>query len=158
MLSDTHLSGSSPELPARFIEELRGAAMVIHAGDIVDPSVLEKIKTFCPKVLAVYGNMDFQETRKLLPEREIIKIGKYKIGLMHGYGAPDSLAEKVADAFKNDAVDVIIFGHSHTALKEMRKGILLFNPGSLTDRVFTDHNSFGILEINDTIRARIVRI
>jgi putative phosphoesterase len=62
------------------------------------------------------------------------------------------------EAFKNDGVDIVIFGHSHQPFNQMVKGILFFNPGSPTDEIFAPYKSFGIIEINDTIEARIVKI
>jgi len=64
----------------------------------------------------------------------------------------------LTEAFKNDKVDLIIFGHSHCGLNEKKGGILFFNPGSATDKVFAPYNSYGIIEINDKIKATIIRI
>ena len=60
--------------------------------------------------------------------------------------------------FKKDKVDIIIFGHSHTPENKKIDGILFFNPGSLTDKDFAPYNSYGILELNDEIEAKIIRI
>jgi hypothetical protein len=102
--------------------------------------------------------MDPYEVRKRLPEKEIIKIANFKIGLMHGYGRPDNLIELLAKAFRGENVDIIIFGHSHSSLNEKRGGILYFNPGSATDKVFSAYNSYGIIEINDKIEAKIIKL
>jgi len=62
------------------------------------------------------------------------------------------------ESFKNDRVDLVIFGHSHKAFNEKRGDILYFNPGSPTDQIFSPFNSYGIIEINDKIEARIIKI
>lgn len=158
VLSDTHLSGKNNELPAGLLEQLKSADMLIHAGDIVECAFLEKLKTLCPQVVAVYGNMDTAQTKKLLAEKEIICVNKFKVGIAHGAGAPDKLIDFLTDAFKNDRVDLIVFGHSHKPFNKKIAGILFFNPGSPTDTVFAPYNSYGIIEITDSISAKIVRI
>ncbi|MDD2751537.1 MAG: metallophosphoesterase [Candidatus Omnitrophica bacterium] len=158
VISDTHIPDRAIDLPEEIIPQIKGADMVIHAGDLVSLKVWDKLKKLCPNVHAVYGNMDPFEVRKVLSEKEVISVGKYKIGLMHGIGAPVGLVEVMAKSFKDDNVDIIIFGHSHAPFNEKKGRILFFNPGSLTDKVFSPYNSYGILEINDKIEARIEKI
>lgn len=158
VISDTHIPIQAQVLPRQVLECFKKADMVIHAGDLVELNVLKELETVCPNVLAVWGNMDSYEAKEKLPEKKIIEIGKYKIGVIHGYGHPNKLIEIVEDKFKNDSVDVIIFGHSHVPLNEKKEGILYFNPGSLTDKIFSPYNSYGIIEINDQIEAKIIRI
>ena len=55
-------------------------------------------------------------------------------------------------------MDAIVFGHSHSPINEVHDGILFFNPGTPTDKVFATFNSFGILEVNDKIKGRILRL
>jgi len=57
-----------------------------------------------------------------------------------------------------EGVDVIVFGHSHKPFNQIINGILMFNPGSPTDKIFTNTNSFGILELNKKIRAEHIEI
>jgi putative phosphoesterase len=102
--------------------------------------------------------MDPVHLKSKLPQKEIIKVGKFKIGVMHGWGNPAKLIEILNEDFKNDGVDMIIFGHSHYALNEKIGNIIFFNPGSPTDKNFAPFNSYGIIEINDSIEAKIVRL
>ena len=55
-------------------------------------------------------------------------------------------------------MDVIVFGHSHSPVNELRDGILFFNPGSPTDKIFAKYNSYGILTINKEIKGEIIRL
>lgn len=158
VIADTHIPDRAKEIPKQILEAFKNVDMVIHAGDLVDLSVLEKLKTICPNIKAVYGNMDPHEVKKNLPEKEIIQVGNYKIGLMHGYGAAHNLIDLMSEAFKNDHVDIIIFGHSHAGSSEKKGDVLYFNPGSPTDKIFSPYNSYGIIEINAKIEARIIRI
>jgi putative phosphoesterase len=102
--------------------------------------------------------MDPEAIKNILPEKEIFNIGKFKFGLAHGIGAPANLIDLLSETFKDDKVDVVIFGHSHSPCNENKNGILFFNPGSPTDKVFAPYNSVGIIEINDKIEARIVKL
>jgi predicted phosphodiesterase len=77
---------------------------------------------------------------------------------MHGSGAPDRLVDFLSAIFRDESLDLIIFGHSHVPLNEKRGKTLFFNPGSPTDKVFSPYNSFGIIEINDRIEARIIKL
>lgn len=158
ILSDTHIPERADQLPPEILKGLKGADMIIHAGDITDLKVLDALKKICPDVRAVYGNMDSDDVRKRLPEKMVINAGRYKIGVMHGYGHPAKLTEIMAGAFKNDNVDLIIFGHSHAPLNEKNGNILFFNPGSATDKIFAPYNSYGIIDIDDKIDARIIKI
>jgi len=158
VISDTHIPDRAIEIPQKILEDFKNVDMIIHAGDLVELSVLDKLKSACKEVKAVWGNMDPNEVRKEIPEKEIIAVANYKIGVMHGYGNPANLIQIMSKEFKDSGVNIIIFGHSHSPLNNTKAGILFFNPGSPTDRIFSPYNSYGIIEINDKIDARIVRL
>lgn len=158
VIADTHIPDRAKDIPKVILEDFKNVDMIIHAGDLIDLTVLDKLKTSCPDVRAVYGNMDPYEVRKKLAEKEIIEVGNYKIGVMHGYGNPHKLIDLLRQSFKNDNVDLIVFGHSHRGINEKLGNILYFNPGSPTDKIFSPYNSYGIIEINDKIEARIIKI
>ncbi len=158
VISDTHIPERAKEIPQEILDAFKDVQMIIHAGDLVDAGVLEQLKKVCKNVKAVWGNMDPAQVRNKLPEKEILLLGKYKIGVMHGRGAPNKLVEMMYSAFKEDKVDIIIFGHAHSAMNEKKKGILFFNPGSATDKVFSQYNSYGIIEISDKIDAKIIKL
>lgn len=156
VLSDTHIPRVAHDLPKKVYDAIETVDLILHAGDFVEKDLLDKLMTL-KDTRAVYGNMDGQNLHHLLKQKEIIKIGGFRIGLIHGYGAPRDLVETVAAQFKD--VEAIVFGHSHAALNEMRSGVLFFNPGSPTDTIFASYNSFGILEVSDKgIRGEIVPI
>ena len=158
VISDTHIPDRAIEIPQKILEDFKNVDMIIHAGDLVELSVLDKLKSACKEVKAVWGNMDPNEVRKEIPEKEIIAVANYKIGVMHGYGNPANLIQIMSKEFKDSGVNIIVFGHSHSPLNNTKAGILFFNPGSPTDRIFSPYNSYGIIEINDKIDARIVRL
>ncbi len=157
VIADTHIPDRARDLPAKIIEEFSHADMIIHAGDFTAKEVLDKLKTLA-QVRAVHGNMDPFEIVEALPRKEIINCGKFTIGVFHGSGNPACIIDQLKNEFKNDKVDIIIFGHSHKPMNERIDNILFFNPGSPTDTIFAPFNSFGIIEINDKINARIVKL
>jgi len=158
VISDTHIADTTTAIPAKILQDFKNVDMVLHAGDLTDLNVIEQLKKSCPHITAVYGNMDSSDVREKLPEKKIIKAGNYKIGLMHGAGAPAQLVEFMARAFKDDNVDIIVFGHSHRPLNEEKEGILFFNPGSAMDKVYAPYNSYGIIELNGKIEAKIIKL
>ncbi len=157
MISDTHIPEKADSLPQKLIAELKRCDMAIHAGDMVSMEVARTLKKICPIFKAVHGNMDYAEVRKDFPEKDIICVGKFKIGIKHGFGPPGQLLNLMEGVFKNDEVDMVIFGHSHNPFNEKKGKILFFNPGSPTDDIFAPYKSFGIIEINDKIEAQIVK-
>ena len=156
IISDTHIPERALDLPKEIYAAFKDVELILHAGDLTSIDVLNSLTKICP-VKAVLGNMDHPELRSKLKDKEIINVGKFKIGLTHGQGHPKNLLTFVKGAF-NEKLNVIIFGHSHTALNEKIDGVLYFNPGSPTDTIFSPYRSYGILEINDEIKANIVRL
>lgn len=157
VLSDTHIPRAAHGLPEAIVDEIAKSDMVLHAGDFIDEDVLDGILKLNKDLHAVYGNMDSQALRRRLKEKEIVTAGKFKIGLIHGYGAPKDLIQTVQGEFRN--VDAVVFGHSHSAVNIKKDGILFFNPGSPTDTVFAKANTYGILEVTETgIEGTIVRL
>ncbi len=158
VISDTHIPSVTDRLPERVFAEFRGVDMILHAGDIVAPSVLEALAKLS-KVIAVCGNMDRLDVCAELPPKTIVEAGKVRIGLTHGYGPPDDLLGYVRKQFDGDKVDAIVFGHSHHPMNKTKDGILYFNPGTPTDRRFSHDLSIGLLEIGEKgIKGRIIRL
>jgi hypothetical protein len=158
VIADTHIPQRAKKIPQQILDDFGHADMVIHAGDLADLTVLWDLRAVCRDVRAVWGNMDPEEVRLELPYKDIITVGSYRIGIMHGFGHPDSLIERLKEEFADDKVDAVIFGHAHRPTNETQDGILYFNPGSATDDIFAPYKSYGILEINDEIKACIIKL
>jgi hypothetical protein len=147
IISDTHVKTVN-ELPATIVTTLAGVDLIVHAGDFTERPVLEGLRRL-GVVKAVCGNMDSGELKRILPQKELFVVGRKKVGLIHGWGGPWGIANRVRDMFSD--VDIIIFGHSHQPCNEYIGGSLLFNPGRASD-------SFGLLTINDGVRAEIIKV
>ncbi|MBF0570376.1 MAG: metallophosphoesterase family protein [Candidatus Omnitrophica bacterium] len=155
VLSDTH----SFQIPPAIIERLKKADLIIHAGDICDLQTLKLLKKTAP-TKAVQGNMDELAVRKLLPLKEIIMCGNLKIGVTHGHiGETREALKNAMSSFKDDKMDVVIFGHSHQAMNEKVGPTLYFNPGSPNDVIKAKKFSYGIINIEaGKINAEIIKI
>jgi len=155
VISDTHLTG-----PSRFLEEVHeryfsDVDLILHAGDLISLAVLNAFKG--KKCIAVAGNTDLSDVKERLPEREIIDAGRFKIGLIHGWGFPLGLRKRVETSF--EGVHCIVFGHSHRAKIFRRNGILYFNPGSFSPSIYSLWSrSIGILTVEEKIKGEIIRL
>ena len=157
VLSDTHVPRMARDIPKAVYDDIKKSDLVLHAGDFVEMSFLEKLRKV-KKTIAVFGNMDSKEISSSLKSKEIIEAGKFRIGLIHGWGSPEGLTDRIYEEFKGDKVDCIVFGHSHRPMNETIKNILFLNPGSSTDYIFAPYNSYGIIEAGDKLNAKIVRL
>jgi len=159
VVSDTHLSSPNCELPEKLVSGLEGCDLIIHAGDLVNISVLDFLKKIS-KVEAVCGNMDEHNVISELKDKKILNIEGKKICVMHGYGHPDKLVDILKDEFFPEKPDIIIFGHSHLPKNEYIDGVLFFNPGSAMDTVYAPYRSYGIIEIDKegNINAQIHKL
>lgn len=148
VISDTHIPERAKELPARIVEEIKTADAVIHAGDFTSIEFFESLKSISKLLYAVRGNMDGYVVGQRLPQKLFFNLGGKNIALMHGVGAPAGLEKLLYNTFKEDKPDIIIFGHSHHALEKWVDNVLMLNPGSCTDHVFTTKRSFMVLHID----------
>ncbi len=160
VLSDTHIPVRAAKLPQQVINEIKGAGLIVHAGDFQTIEVIEALQNY-GKFIGVAGNMDSDDVADKLPEKAIININnngrEFKIGVIHGSGSPEGIAERIFNFFE-EKLDCIIFGHSHKPFNEKINNTLMFNPGSPTDTVFAAINTFGILKINEEIKGEIIKI
>ncbi len=156
VISDTHIPVACDELPASLRKIFQGTDLILHAGDLIEMGVLEELKKIAPRVEAVAGNMDSAPAHHILPPKKVIKAGQFSIGLIHGWGAPEHIEDRIRREFEK--IDIIVFGHTHMPMNSTKNGILFFNPGSATDKVFAKENTVGILELTSTIKATIIKI
>lgn len=160
VISDTHLSRLTKDFRDLVRDRFLDCDMVVHAGDFTSPEVYSYLHEVASgNLIAVCGNMDPPELRKLLPQKTVFEKGGITFGLMHGWGSPHDLEVKIGEQFINDGVQCIIYGHSHNGANHNRGGILFFNPGSPTDRHFATSNSIGYITIeNGELVGEIVTV
>jgi uncharacterized protein len=160
VLSDTHLKYVTPEFRSLVKNRFSGCDIIVHAGDFIDPSVYFYLdKVTAGGLIAVCGDMDPPELRKLLPPRLVFERLDVKFGLIHGWGSPRDLEERILKVFEGDNVGCIIYGHSHNSANHTINNILFFNPGSPTDNYFSKGLSIGYVRIQkDQLIGEVVPV
>lgn len=154
VISDTHLDDYDEKMKGIIVEHFSDVDIILHAGDMVDSRVL---KIFGNKeVKAVCGNMDNHSVRQKFPEHLLFEIQGFRFLLIHGWGSPWGIEEKISAKFKD--VNCVVFGHTHKPANHKKDNILFFNPGSAADRFFNSSKTIGILEIDKDITGRIIKI
>jgi len=159
VLSDTHIPERAKDLPKKLYQELEDASLIIHAGDFTEWWVFERLQGFAP-LKAVKGNMDTLEVKEKLPEKDIFEFEGIRIGLIHGYGSPTETHRMVKEAFQDEDLKLIVYGHTHQPRVEKVGDVTWLNPGSPTDFVFAPFFSFAYLEVEGgTVqRVELIRI
>lgn len=155
VISDTHVPAIVPSLPPAVFEVFKDVDLILHAGDIVDLSVLDDLRAIAP-VEAVAGNMDDMRVHQALPLKKVLQLGMFRVGLIHGKWKIDIQKEMIRKEFED--IDLIVYGHSHTPFWGRVEGMLFLNPGSPTDKRYTPYNSVAILDVGIELRAEIVRL
>jgi len=158
LISDTHVPKRAMCIPKKVFEVLKDADFIIHAGDLVELSVIDELEQIAP-VLAVHGNMDGQETCSALPELNSLKIFDWKIGVMHDPNVLQDSGMMVKIAREN-GFNVFVYGHTHSAKIKWEEKNLFINPGSPTDPAsFMSKPSVGLLKITkQSIMPQIINL
>ena len=154
VISDTHLDNIADHLGERILKHFKDVDMILHAGDVVQLSVLDLFSD--KEVKLVAGNMDSWEIKQSAPIKQVIQIEDYKLGLIHGWGSPVGIEDRILKEF--DDIDILVYGHTHNAASFIKSGVQFFNPGSPTDKRFTTKNTIGILNIGNQISSQIITI
>lgn len=158
IISDTHIPVTCPKLPKGLLDALKGCELILHAGDLLEASVLDELKKIA-KVEAVHGNMDPPKLQSSLPDIKTLEVAGKRLCLTHGYGRPDMMISCLKNDLSGQKPDIIVFGHSHVPTNEYAGGILFFNPGSATDTIYAPYRSYGIIEIEKgEIKANIYKL
>ena len=146
VISDTH-----GLLRPEALAALRGVDRILHAGDIGNPEILERLRNLAP-VPAIRGNVDNGPWAASLSETEVFEVGGVSIFMLHNLGQLDLKPE--AAGFR-----IVICGHSHQPKSEKKNGVLYFNPGSAGPRRFQLPVSIGMLEISaGNVQPRLVEL
>jgi uncharacterized protein len=146
VISDTH-----GLLRPEALAALRGSDYIIHAGDIGDPRILDKLAAIAP-LTAVRGNIDHGEWAQKIPATNILEIGEVSIYVLHSLQELDLKPQAAKFA-------AVVYGHSHVPKQELKNGVLYFNPGSAGPRRFRLPVSVGrIFLTNGKVEPEIVKL
>ncbi len=135
VISDTH-----GLLRDEALQALAGSELIVHAGDVGKPEILERLSEIAP-VRAVYGNTDWGELRQVLPGTDVVDLSAAdgEPSTTGGGGeAPLAYVLHILDTLELDpaaaGMRVVIFGHTHEPLLREHDGVLYLNPGSAGPR------------------------
>jgi uncharacterized protein len=160
VLADTHAPRRWRSCPPRVAEQLRGADLILHAGDVCTASVLTELAEYAP-VVAVRGNNDGPDVAAWgAAETAELDLGGLSVAMVHDSGPAAGRMARMRRRFP--AADLVVFGHSHIPLDERNEagGLRIFNPGSPTDRRRQPRGTLGVLRLDDgrLAEARIVPV
>ena len=146
IISDTH-GVLRPEALAALV----GSDYIIHAGDIGDLAILEKLAEIAP-VTAIRGNVDRETWARKIPATNVLEVGGISIYVLHNLSELDLKPDAAGFA-------VVVSGHSHVAKVDTKNGVLYFNPGSAGPRRFRLPVTIGRLTLTGgKVSAEILEI
>jgi len=146
VIADTH-----GLLRPEAVESLRGVNVILHAGDVGDPTILQELVSLAP-VFVVRGNTDRGPWADALPMTEVVEVGGVVFYMIH---ILDDLDLDPGAA----GIDVVVYGHSHQPMVEDREGVLFLNPGSAGPRRFDLPVTIARVSIGDgTLEAGILSL
>ena len=158
VLADTHAPRRWKSCPPAVAARLRGAGLILHAGDVCTAQVLDELAGYAP-VLAVRGNNDGPDVAAWgAPERLETDIDGLRVAMVHDSGQASGRPARLRRWFPG--AGLVVFGHSHIPVGHAGPGQVIFNPGSPTDRRRQPHGTLGLLDIADgrLVRAQIIAV
>ncbi len=154
VIADTHLPRRSKALPEGLLPHLERAALILHAGDLMDSTLLDDLAVYAP-ARAVQGNLDPPETG--LPEVLRFEFGGVRMAMIHDSGPKRGRRNRMRRRFPE--ARVVVFGHSHIPWLDDEDGLLLLNPGSPTDRRRQPEHTFALLWVEGgEVRAEVLAL
>jgi putative phosphoesterase len=157
VLADTHIPDFAPRLPAALVRPLRRADLILHAGDVTTPEVLDELAAFAPVRVAM-GNGDRPPVRSWGARDEVrLRIEGVDLAMVHDSGPRQGREARLRRRFPK--ADLVVFGHSHIPIDMEGGGLRLFNPGSPTWKRRQPAPTYGLIEIEgDRVKTRIVEL
>ena len=158
VLADTHAPRRWKGCPPRVAEQLHGADLILHAGDVCTAAVLDELSAYAP-VRAVLGNNDGPDvTAWGAPAVQEFELDGLPVAMIHDSGPTAGRAARMRRRFPD--AELVVYGHSHHPMDLAEDGLRLFNPGSPTDRRRQPHGTVGVLRIEESrlLEAQIIPV
>ncbi|MEO6604763.1 MAG: metallophosphoesterase family protein [Aeromicrobium sp.] len=158
VISDTHSPRFWKTMPANVAAQLEGVDVILHAGDVCTPDVLDELAAYAP-VHVVLGNNDGPDVAAWgAPETLQIDLDGLRVAMIHDSGSKDGRAVRMRKLVPD--ADLVVFGHSHIPWDTERDGQRLFNPGSPTDKRRQPHGTMGqlVIDAGVLVSAEIVPV
>ncbi len=157
IIADTHIPSFRRELPEALAPYLERCDVILHAGDVCAPSVLDELRTHAP-VIAVMGNMDGPDLAATgVPQQIETEIGGVAIAMLHDGGRAQGRGERLRRRFPD--AGLIVFGHSHIPLIERIERTTIVNPGSATWKRGQPFPTIALAVLApDEVRAELIEL
>jgi uncharacterized protein len=148
IMADTHVPKRARDLPDQLWAAVDAADVVLHAGDWVEPPLLDELERRSRRLVAVHGNNDGPELQRRLPLVARAELDGVRFAVVHETGEAKGRERRCQEEY--DDVDVLVFGHSHIPWDTTTpSGLRLLNPGSPTDRRRQPHCTFMTAAVSD---------
>lgn len=140
------------------MQRLRGADLILHAGDVMTAAAFAELEALGPPVAAVHGNVDDAALRTRLPAERLVEVDGARIAMVHDAGPARGRLLRLRARFPD--AHVAVFGHSHLPLHEQADdGFQIFNPGSPTERRRAPAHTMGLAHACDgRVRFAVVEV
>lgn len=143
LVSDTHAPDRWPEIPTAVFDILNGVDLILHAGDVGELWVLDRLSAIAP-VVAVHGNDETAEATRELPYQQLLTVGGQRLLLCHSH-FPDreqelasrkgddwaSRLERYSNQAQRAGAQMYVLGHWHIPFFHQYNGVWLINPGAI---------------------------
>ncbi len=159
LISDTHVPVRAKCIPRMVFKVFENVDFIVHAGDLVELAVIDELEQLAP-VLAVHGNMDGPHVSGALPKINSLKVGGWKIGVMHDPSVLFGM-RRMREIARRNGFNVFVYGHTHNASVKWENKILYINPGSPTnpEPAFLSKPSVAVLKVtNEAVVPEIIHI
>jgi putative phosphoesterase len=137
VISDTH-----GLLRPEAVAALHASDLIIHAGDVGDPQILERLRAIAP-TFAVRGNVDTSPWAETLPLTDVVEVGGLQFYVLHNLADLDLDPGPAGFA-------AVITGHTHRPHVDRRRDVLYLNPGSAGPRRFSLPIAVARLEVSSS--------
>jgi uncharacterized protein len=155
LISDTHLPTRARDLPESVWDQVARVDAVFHAGDWVEPPLLDALEARAKRLVGCWGNNDGAELRRRLPERAEVELEGVRFTVVHETGASSGRDARMARRYPD--TDVLVFGHSHIPWDTTAAtGLRLLNPGSPTDRRRQPFCTYMTATVAESVLSNVV--
>ena len=146
VISDTH-----GHIPSGLNRVFKDVDLIVHAGDIGEETVLEKLSKIAP-VAAVRGNMDYGKWTARLPDTETIEMGQIVLYVLH-------IETRLDGDPAHNGYKAVISGHTHRADVHEKNGVVFINPGSASYPKFGHQASVALIQIKGAeLSVKLIRL
>jgi uncharacterized protein len=155
VLSDTHAPRFWKRCPPAVAAYAGRADLILHAGDVCTPEVLDELSAFAP-VRVVLGNNDGSDVAAWGARETLeLDLDGLRVGMIHDAGQKAGRLGRMRRRFPG--CELVIFGHSHIPFDVADDRLRILNPGSPTDKRRQPHRTLAELDLADgVLRSAVI--